>query len=222
MNSSMVETAPALKADARQRILEAAGEAFAEYGFNYVTVRQICAMAGVNVAAINYHFGDKESLYKVVLKHWERVAFEKYPLHTGEVDGDLPPEQRLRAFIKSFLFRMLDDGRPSWFGKLVAREFIEPTGALDMLVEDAIRPSYALLSSIVRELLGRDAGEDEVSLCCASIVGQCIYFHNARAIVRKLYGQEKFSAGDIERLAEHVTGFSLGGIIALGGSGGRS
>ena len=204
---------------ASERILEAAGEIFAEYGYRHVTIRQICTMAGVNVAAINYHFGDKEGLYKAVLKHWQVLAYQKHPLGEG-MDPAAPAEVRLGAFIRSFLFRILEDGRSSWFGKLMAREFIEPTHAQEMLVEDTIRPTYAMLSSIVREMLGAHAPEETVRLACASIVGQCLYFHNARPIVSRLFSQERFSDEDVERIAGHITRFSLGAIKGIAADGG--
>ena len=47
----------------KARLLEAAGEEFAEKGFELARVRAICERAGANLAAINYHFGDKEQLY---------------------------------------------------------------------------------------------------------------------------------------------------------------
>jgi len=54
--------------DARTRILNVAGPIFAEKGFQATTIREICGQANVNVAAVNYHFGDKERLYTEAVK----------------------------------------------------------------------------------------------------------------------------------------------------------
>jgi TetR/AcrR family transcriptional regulator, regulator of cefoperazone and chloramphenicol sensitivity len=203
-----------LREKAVEKILLAAGEIFAEKGYKNVTVREICARAGVNVAAINYHFGDKESLYKEVVMRWEKEAFSKYPLKPDAAET-ASPEERLTIFVRFFLLRMLDEGRPSWFGKLVAREFIEPTAAMDILVEDAIRPSYLLLSSIVRDIIGKGASEEGIRLCSASIVGQCLYFHNSRPVLKALYGPDKLDITDIEKIAEHIARFSIAAMRAM-------
>ncbi len=115
----MEEIVP-LNSSTRERILEAAGEVFAEVGFRCATVRRICERAGVNVAAINYHFRSKEELYYEVLKYWHEFAVKKYPPLLG-VGEDAPAEEQLRAFILSLLLRMLDKGKPAWFGKVMAR-----------------------------------------------------------------------------------------------------
>ncbi|MEN6320956.1 MAG: CerR family C-terminal domain-containing protein [Syntrophaceae bacterium] len=193
---------------AKKCIIEAAGEIFSERGFRNTTVREICSRAGVNVAAINYHFGDKEHLYSAVLKHYQVIAFEKYPPGLGVNETDLP-DVRLRAYVQSFMFRILDDGQPSWFGKLMAREFIDPTQALDDLVIETIRPSFNILSSIVRELLGNQAGERTIRLCSMSIVGQCLYFRNSKAVLRRFFQKEAFSAEEIKEVADHIAKFSL-------------
>jgi len=200
--------------DTRRRILEAAGEVFAESGFRHTTIRQICARAAVNIAAVNYHFGDKESLYIAVLRFWRSAAFEKYPLDL-QIDESKSPEEHIRLFIYATVFRILDEGQSSWFGKLVAREYIEPTPALDMLIEETMGPTFVWLSSLVRLMLGEDMDDEAVRLCCASIVSQCLFFIFARSVIKRLFQHERFQAEEIQRIADHITRFSLHAIRAL-------
>jgi AcrR family transcriptional regulator len=49
------------------KILDTAEELFMEHGFEATSLRQITAAAGVNIAAVNYHFGSKEELFQTVL-----------------------------------------------------------------------------------------------------------------------------------------------------------
>jgi AcrR family transcriptional regulator len=205
---------PSLKeshSDTYQKILRAAGEVFVEFGFQNATVREICKRAGANLAAVNYHFRDKESLYTEVLRHWARAAMDKYPPDLGVEKSD-SPETRLRAFVRSNILRMLDEGQPSWFWKLVAREISEPTKALDMLVNDFIRPSFTVLSSIVRLLLGRQATEERIRLYSMSIVGQCLHFYNARHVISRLFQKNGYLPEDKEQIADHICRFSLDAI----------
>ncbi|MDQ7838974.1 MAG: CerR family C-terminal domain-containing protein [Thermodesulfobacteriota bacterium] len=193
--------------DTRSRLLQAAGEVFASHGFRAATVREISRRADANIAAVNYHFGNKKRLYSAVLHHTLRSAIEKYPPDFG-LDENSTPEQRLHAFIRSLLFRLLDKGRPAWHGRLMAREIAEPTSALDQLVVEVMRPLYERLTSIVRDLTGKHADEESVKLCVMSVMGQCLFYHHARSVVLRLYPQE-FGPAEIERLADHICRFSV-------------
>lgn len=197
--------------DTRLRILHAAAAVFADFGFEKATVRVICERASVNIAAINYHFRDKENLYIEVLKYCKALAFEKYPSDLDTKNSD-PPEIKLKAFIRSFIFRILDEGASSLFGRLVSREYIEPTGALDMLVEEAMRPTFSLLAEIVGELLGRKGQVATVHMCCASIVSQCLFFLYGRHALKRLFPEQKFGTTEAESIADHITRFSLSAI----------
>lgn len=168
-----------LNRSTHDRILEAAGEVFAECGFRSTTVRKICERAEVNVAAVNYHFRSKEELYFDVLNYWHEFAIKKYPPLFG-VSKNAPPEEQLRAFVRSLLFRLLDKGKPAWFGKLMAREMAEPTKAFDHMVKEAMGPLNKLLASIVEKIVETPVSEETIRLCCASIFGQCVYYYNAR------------------------------------------
>lgn len=199
--------------ETRQRLLEAAGEVFARQGFRNATIREICRRARANLAAVNYHFGDKDRLYLAVLVDAHTRAREKYPLFSGDSE-DIPPALRLRAFIHDLMFSLVDEGMPAWCSKLMAREMIEPTTALDTLVEKMLRPMAEKLRAIVRELLGAGVTDDQVRYCQLSIVSQCVHYRHARPVIQRLFPQQNFEAVDIQALVDHITRFSL---IALKG-----
>jgi AcrR family transcriptional regulator len=193
----------------RQRVLEAAVEVFAEQGFQKATVRDICKRANANVAAVNYHFRDKGGLYTAVLQYAHQCACEKYPPQLG-LRGNATLEHRLQAFVRSLLLRIFDEGRHAWHGKLMSREMFEPTRALDALVESNIRPLAQQLESIVSGLLCARTNSELVRLCTMSIVSQCVFYHHARPVVNRLYPNQKYTLKDVDRLADHITSFSLG------------
>ncbi len=206
----MLET----KTAAKQRILQASGEVFAEAGFRRATVRDICSRAGVNIASVNYYFQDKGNLYVETLRYWKDIAFEKYPRELGTSESD-PPEERLKGFIRSFVFRILDTGVESRFGRFMAREFSEPTFSLDIIVDEVARPMFILLSSIIASIINRNPSEQIVRYCCASIVSQCLYFLYAKPILRKLIGDEEVFNMDMEPVAEHIFRFSMAALAAM-------
>jgi len=202
---------------AQRRLLDAAGEVFAERGFQDATVREICQRANTNIAAVNYYFRDKRGLYTAVLRYAHEWAMKKHPpdLRPG------PPAQRLHAFVASLLARVLDEGRVAWHGKLMAREMMQPTPALDALVAERIRPLFEQLAGIVRELLGGRAGEETVRLCTLSVVGQCLHYHHARPVIARLHPRQRYRARDIARIADHITAFSLAAVKGLRNGDGR-
>jgi TetR/AcrR family transcriptional regulator, regulator of cefoperazone and chloramphenicol sensitivity len=163
---------------------------------------------------VNYYFGDKEALYRDVLEHAHAIALQRYPPDLGTTP-DAPPEERLRAFVRAFLLRLLDDGVPAWLGKLMAREMIEPTSALDGLVETTLRPMFQRLVGIVGEIAGPAADPKQVRLCAQSVVGQCIFYRHAQECLRRLGRDAESGQGKAERVAEHVTRFSLAAIRGL-------
>lgn len=198
----------------RQRILEAAGEVFSEHGFRQATIRDICGRAGVNIAAINYHFQDKDNLYIETMRYWKNIAFDKYPRELGTTGSD-PPEERLKGFIRSFVFRILDTGIESRFGRLMAREFAEPTAALDIIVEEVARPMFQTLTTVVGNIVGQEPASNNTLYCCASIVGQCLYFLYARPVLSRLVGEDKVGSMDMEDIADHICRFSLAALLEM-------
>jgi AcrR family transcriptional regulator len=191
--------------ETRQRLLDAAGEIFADKGFKAATVRDICTKVQVNVAAINYHFGDKEHLYieAVKLAHCGReFTPPDWPPGTA-------PAVKLRHFIRHMLTNLLDPSRPDWHGRLMMREMAEPTEACAAVVEAFIRPMAMHLMEMVREILPPGTEQTDVHLNCFSIVGQCLFYRIHRPVILQLVGPAEYATYDVDRLAEHIAQFSL-------------
>lgn len=192
----------------RVRLLEAAGEVFADQGFEKTTIRAICSRAGANVAAIHYHFGDKEKLYREVFKH----AFTK--LHRHAPIDRLPDsaswEERVEDFVGSFLERLLSAGE-SWHGRLMTHELAEPGPALHDVVEAFFRPMFAVLDGLIVEARP-DFDSAERELQALSLIGHCVFFRHARPILDVLYRPQRYAREDLPRLQEHIVTLFIRGL----------
>lgn len=200
----------------KAKILDAAGDVFGRMGYKAATIREICKTAGVNVAAINYHFGGKKELYRKVVTELISRTFNLYPLDEG-IDGRSDPETRLRAFVRGTLMRLIAPGGLSGYpgkGQLVARELADPSVFLNDMVDEFIRPAAAVLSGIVAGMLGPGATFQDIMRCQISVIGQCFHYAVARPIVSRLTAMDFSDAGFIDGLADHITRFSLAGIEA--------
>jgi AcrR family transcriptional regulator len=192
----------------RERILSAAGQEFAERGYEAATVRDICLAAGVNVAAVNYYFGDKERLYIESVKHAHRERVREVPL--PELPPGTPPEVQLAVFVRNMLERMLGFGRPPWQARLMLREVVQPTDACRELVEDYIRPHFEMLGRIIASLADGRLAEAEVRRVSLSIVGQCFLYRVAGDVVGMLVPEgELHTMHTPQALADHVTRYAL-------------
>ena len=161
----------------RERILEAAGELFAERGFESTTVRDICQAAGANVAAVNYYFRDKERLYVEAVVRAHRWRLDQ------ATASRLAREHAATARsspISSSRFSAASLGGPddTWRTRLVMREIMQPSAACAEIAQSNIRPQFEILQGILRELLP-NASDEELHLTAFSIVGQCLFYHVA-------------------------------------------
>jgi len=195
--------------ETRRKLILAAAEVFAEKGLHAALIRDITARAGENIAAINYHFRDKFELYCVVLREVHCRAFEA-------VDALAPggtPAERLRRFIGAYLRSLLDPERPWWQSRLIARELMEPTPALDVFIEEHVRHKAALLRTLVGELCPH-ADVEQVMLGSCSVIAQCMFFPYNRPITSRLFPQI-YASDHLDMLIDHVTDFSLAGLAEL-------
>jgi AcrR family transcriptional regulator len=197
--------------DTRARILAAAGPVFAEKGFKATTVREICDAAGVNIASVNYYFGDKQRLYIEAVKEASRLRAMTHPF--PDRPPGTPSEVRLQDFIKTLLSRMIGEVPAPWQMGLMRREMLQPTQACREMVEEYIRPDFERLLAILEEMLPGDTPRHIRRKVGFSIVGQCLYYRVAGDVVEMLVSEEERKAHfSVEKLADHILRFTLRGL----------
>jgi AcrR family transcriptional regulator len=200
-----MESEPQVLPDAKQRLLLAAEEIFAEKGFASATIREITDRAEANIAAINYHFGDKERLYIETVRFAHSCAAKDLPLPS--MPDDAPPHAKLKAFIREMATRMTQPTRPSSL-RLMMREMSQPTAAAHAIIREFIQPMAFGLRAIVHELLP-SASESRVLMIGFSIIGQILFYRQNRQVAELIFGKEPVDAISTEMIAEHVTRFTL-------------
>lgn len=199
--------------ETRERLLESAESLFAAHGFRKVTVRQICRAARANVAAVNYHFGDKLGLYREVIQ--KAVDAMRGTSEAARAAGEgQPAEEKLRRYIALFLHRLLQPGSGT-VHRLINREINDPTPALDLLVEQGVRPRIEYLSGVVGEMMGRHPRDRRVLRCVGSIQTQFFSYLPNPIAARLGFGFER-TPDEIDEAARHIAEFSIAGLRALG------
>ncbi|SNR82221.1 transcriptional regulator, TetR family [Humidesulfovibrio mexicanus] len=199
----------------KARLLHTGRKVFAENGLKNATIRDICGLAGANVASVNYHFGGKEKLYVAVLQDYIERENRRNPRDKG-VTRDSSPEMRLRAYVRSLLLQTLGDGtlENERLGKLLTLEFIEPSQLFGELFEKHCRETHNLLLDIVRAALP-GADESIVSRCASSIIGQCVLFDFAKEAMSRMNPALVLEPGTIDEITDFIMQFSLGGMERL-------
>ena len=198
--------------ETRRKLLNAACEVFALKGYRDARVADICKQAGANVAAVNYYFRDKASLYA---ETW-RYAFQQFeePAFSELADGS--PQGRLRDYILTLMKNFTTDGGLGYFSRLYLTELVNPTGLIQDVWRELIEPRRRNLHDIIRELMSQKANDQSILFCELSIVNQCrtlltIKHNDLEHLLGQSLDQEL-----IERLADHIADFSLAGIRAVG------
>lgn len=197
--------------DTKLRLINAAGPIFARKGFEAASVREICQQAGANIAAVNYHFSDKQRLYVACLEH-AQCSHDRESI-PAEWPPGYPPRQMLHDFIHGMLADKLRDDRPRWHLELMMREMIEPTEACGEVVESFIRPMATRLRQILMQLSDIEHNFDDWSnrgwMLGFSIVAQVLFYYMNQPIIRHLIGPDRFAELNVDELADHMTHFCL-------------
>ena len=196
--------------DTRTRLLDTAGDVFAESGYQAATVREICTRAGVNVALVNYHFGDKLELYTEVLRR-SLVAGNSTILERVR-DEQATPEELLRGLIGAMVGRICGMGNQTPHVRLMVHELAQPTPAMPRVIDEAMRPVYDRFRQLIGAIMNRPVDDDAVRLSTSSIIGQIVHYAHARHVITRLWPDLEMTPERIAQIAAHIANFSLAGI----------
>jgi len=199
--------------ETRTRILLAAGPIFAIKGFDATTVREICEAANVNVASVNYHFGDKQKLYTETVKHARDLRAEQVPF--PEMPEHAPTSDKLLSFVSTMLKRMLGDDAQLWQTQLMMREMLAPTEDCRVFVEDFFRPRLNALLSILEPAFPTDFPEHRRMQFAFSVMGQCLFYRVGDGLLDIIVPEsQRATLFGIEHVATHITNLTLAALGA--------
>ena len=203
--------------ETRTRILDAAEELFMQHGFEGTSMRLLTAKAGVNLAAVNYHFGSKHALVEAVFRrrldpmNVERTAeLDKLEADTSHAPT---PEAIIRAFITPGLRLMADakDGRN--FTRLLGRTYTEPNKLVRQLIGQMYAPAMQRYKAALERALPQMPRE-ELVWRMHFMFGTLAYTLAATDTVQLIAGCKPEDRYDARLLEERLTAFLAAGLNA--------
>ena len=195
----------------RQALLDVAGQVFAERGFADATSKEICARAGTNIAAVNYHFGSRGALYEAVLveAHHHLLKLEDMQEIASR---DSSPRDKLRLVLRGIVLRATGP-EAHWGARVVIRELMSPTEHAPVLVHQAIAPKAMVMLGLVCELLGLPPATPGLQRALFLLMSPCLALLVApREMRTKLFPA---LGDDAEGLVDDMMTYASAGLDAI-------
>ena len=198
---------PAASDPTRDKLLDVAGRIFADRGYRAATIREISVAAHANIAAVNYHFGDKLGLYTEVVHQSMRMA--ELEAMQNALAQQAPPEVILRSVIRVRLRGICRNDRPDWYFRILVHEMAQPTPALRQLINEVGRPIFERMLGLIGGMIGLPADDDKTRLCAVSVMGQIMVYVFSQPLLVGVWPELKLTPEQVDRIADHIADFSL-------------
>ncbi len=172
------------KMDTKRKILYASAEEFAEKGYNGTTIRAICKRAKANVAAVNYHFDSKESLYKHMFNFLFNEIPDVNPL-AREWDGT---DEMWKEMLGEWLAMRLkditgEDKLARYKSRIFCREMLDASDIFPDIYRAIFVPRIKGLEAFIRKVVPPATPSDEIYVIIFSAISSFFfYFQNVNAI----------------------------------------
>jgi len=162
------------KDNTKIKIIEAAGEIFAEKGYQNTTVRDICKKANVYQLSINYHFGSKENLFKEVLY---KTYQDTYEANIEKKVKDLSPEKQLEEIISSRAHSIFSNDKRGYFFKISLSQTAEHNKLFEDIVYPIMKKNFYFVRSVFSEISNNTFDEFELNYCAYLLISHISIFN---------------------------------------------
>lgn len=196
----------------RTRILEAAGELFAEHGYGETSNKAVAARAEVDLASINYHFGSRNGLYQAVLTEARRRFVDIDELRRI-TQGALPGTAKLQALI-DLLVQQATEERQGWHLRVLAAEVLAPSTHAQVLMPVQGNLKMTLLKGLFSEITAIPADDPALTRCVLSVTAPWAMLLMGP---RRSHGTlQQILEMPREAVAAHLYSFTLAGLREIG------
>ncbi len=188
---------------------------FAEKGYAAATGKEICQRIRANPAAVVYHFGGLENLYRACLQE-ARSRLAPSEALAAAVAERTTAKDRLTAFIGLMAQRLSGPASSSWAARLISREMVSPSPIFDEIRSKEMRARKDILETIVADLAGLPKSDPTVARACINIMAPFgIVLLMGATRIEQAFPNLSFGAGQVEAMTQHMVEYALGGIARL-------
>ncbi|MBN9085942.1 MAG: CerR family C-terminal domain-containing protein [Reyranella sp.] len=198
----------------RQELIEAAGQVFADKGYERATAKEICKRAGTNTAAVNYHFGGIEPLYDAALEEARKRIFSAQAIARA-VEGKDDPRDRLEAALGVIVQALLGAAGPSWAVRLFGRDLISCSPTAEAIKEKFAVPRARLMRRLASQLMKLPEDDPALATACLSLMAPiCTLILVDRRMLQRALPALDLAPENSRALAGQLVRYALAGLAA--------
>lgn len=211
----VLSSAPVERDATRHRLLVAAGELFAQRGFDATSIRDIAKKSRTNIAAVNYHYSTKDNLYLASVQY---VADKMVARRDGALEGlepcELSPAQAaaaLKTLIEREVHAYMSTDIPAWYAPLLLRALLTKSAVVETLYEQILHPDHVVVRQLLKAV-SPGLSEQETTLWAYSITGQIVFYCLGRVPILMEQRRADYSSEFVARVARHLTDVVFSGL----------
>jgi len=195
---------------ARAALIRAGVQVFGENSLASATTREIAQLAGQNISAIAYYFGNKEGLYFAVAHHICDTLVERLGPLLDEIEAQLgqgthEPEVCLHMFGRLIGASLSTHQEMLTVTSIVVKEQMHPTKAFDILYEGCLERLHQVGARLIEAYTGETPGQQETVLRFHALLGQSLAFRFARETIVRRAGWSDIGPDQVALIERVVT-----------------